>query len=40
MDGINEPVNRSAKVEHIFKGNKNIDDKMYSPGKVVILSSH
>lgn len=39
MDGKND-VSLSAKVLHIFKGKRNIDDKMYSPGKVVILSSH
>lgn len=33
-------VNRSAKVEQIFKGSRNSDDRIYSPGKVVILSSH
>lgn len=39
MEEIND-VNRSAKVEQKLKGNRNIDDKTYSPGKVVILLSH
>lgn len=36
----NNDINLSAKVEHIFKGSRNIDDRIYSPGKVVILLSH
>lgn len=39
IDETND-VNRSAKVEQLLKGNRNIDDKIYSPGKVVIFSSH
>lgn len=40
MMDANNDVNRSANVEQTFIGNKNIADKMYRPGKVVIFLSH